>query len=745
VTETHDRSDRPDEHRAAEGVRIIPADEAQHALEAGEASGRRPEDELRYGDVPPRPAGPRPPHRFPLPDSIDPAEAVPRPPVVLPPRDAPVVRASRAAAASSARRAAATPAASAGPADPDEGDSDEGDGSEGVRVLPAEPAPTTAQPPSGPGGQAGQAGDADGRSEPDGWIPEWDPSLEPDLDEPTVPEHVGLPLSTEAPPPVPQAPGRPVLGGVVPDEGLAEPPPIDPRPAAKGITGLRWAEPDLPEPADPPGRPEPPPTEPAPTSTGSTPTGSGRPGQPSYLEPPPPEPYEPVGVDEPLTAPPPDPTSPEEGITMTGATELPHWTEPPGASVPRGLTDSGDEDDLDAWNALSGRGARWRSEHDDWEDAGSDLDDLAGEDTRVGALDQDRSERSDLFSFDEAFERLEEERSGSYPVLDLDQLEGDAADATDEPVRPRRSARRPGATATRMVRSAPRPGLRPQRLTATPSAELGSRVGVGIALTVVVLAAYLVGSKALVVVSLAAVVAAAAESYSILQHLGGPEARSAEFSFRPATLLGLVATGGLMLGGYWKGPAAIPLVLAVTFVAVMAWYLLGVTDARPLANVAVTLMTVVWVGVLGSYAALLLREPRGRELFLGAVAATVLSDVVAYAVGRRIGRTPLAPRVSPGKTREGLVSGAVAAVVVGALVGVVFPAWGGVGDGVALGVVVAVLAPVGDLFESMIKRDLEVKDSGRSLAGHGGVLDRFDSILVVMPAAYYLALALHVA
>ncbi|MST31879.1 hypothetical protein GHK86_03950, partial [Acidimicrobiaceae bacterium USS-CC1] len=233
-----------------------------------------------------------------------------------------------------------------------------------------------------------------------------------------------------------------------------------------------------------------------------------------------------------------------------------------------------------------------------------------------------------------------------------------------------------------------------------------------------------------------AVVGAAGEAYTMLRRSSG---------FRPATLVGLLATAGLSLGAWWKGDAALGLVLAMATVATMLWYLLGVSDARPLANVMATLTVVLWVGLLGAYGAMLLRAPHGRGLFFGAVATAVLADVLSYFGGRSFGRRPLAPHISPGKTVEGLLAGGLGAVLVGVLVGRFVPGWGGVGDGVALGVVVAVFAPVGDLFESLIKRDLDVKDSGRTLAGHGGLLDRFDSILLVLPATYYLAVALHLA
>jgi phosphatidate cytidylyltransferase len=118
--------------------------------------------------------------------------------------------------------------------------------------------------------------------------------------------------------------------------------------------------------------------------------------------------------------------------------------------------------------------------------------------------------------------------------------------------------------------------------------------------------------------------------------------------------------------------------------------------------------------------------------------------VVGFFVGRSMGRTPLMPRVSPNKTVEGLVAGAITAVVLGGIVGSTLHPWAdkGIGAGIVLGILVAITAPLGDLVESMIKRDLGVKDLGGFLPGHGGFLDRFDAVLFALPAAFYWALHL---
>jgi phosphatidate cytidylyltransferase len=192
-----------------------------------------------------------------------------------------------------------------------------------------------------------------------------------------------------------------------------------------------------------------------------------------------------------------------------------------------------------------------------------------------------------------------------------------------------------------------------------------------------------------------------------------------------------------------------PLVLGLFVVFSFLWYLGGVVHARPAMNVAVTVMAFMYVGFLGSFAALLLRIPGvtskgvlahdGVTLFLLPVIATIAYDVGAYAVGSRSGRTPLAPQISPSKTWEGLIGATVSTFVVTLVVVLIFKMhpWT-MGRAFWLAAVVCVAAPLGDLSESMIKRDLGVKDMGSVLPGHGGVLDRIDALLFVAPAAYYL-------
>jgi len=177
---------------------------------------------------------------------------------------------------------------------------------------------------------------------------------------------------------------------------------------------------------------------------------------------------------------------------------------------------------------------------------------------------------------------------------------------------------------------------------------------------------------------------------------------------------------------------------------VIAFVVFGFSDARPSATAAIslTLLGVVWVGG-GLAAFILLRDipEHGRLVVFTVLIAVFADDTAAYFVGRTIGRHKMAPTISPGKSWEGFVGGTIAAMAVA------FFAMYDQGfltdfEAVALGAAIAVSSTLGDLFESAIKRDLGVKDSGRLLAGHGGVLDRIDSILWAGPAAFYAVLAL---
>jgi phosphatidate cytidylyltransferase len=174
-----------------------------------------------------------------------------------------------------------------------------------------------------------------------------------------------------------------------------------------------------------------------------------------------------------------------------------------------------------------------------------------------------------------------------------------------------------------------------------------------------------------------------------------------------------------------------------------AFALKAISEARQAATIAIsgTVMGAMWVGGGLAFVILLRDLPAdGRLAAFSVLLAVWAGDSVAYAAGRLVGRHKMAPRTSPGKTWEGIVFGAAATIYV-AFVALYKQDFLTIGQSVAVGVVVAVTAPAGDLFESLLKRDMEVKDTGTLLGGHGGMLDRIDALLFAAPAVYFTILA----
>jgi len=210
---------------------------------------------------------------------------------------------------------------------------------------------------------------------------------------------------------------------------------------------------------------------------------------------------------------------------------------------------------------------------------------------------------------------------------------------------------------------------------------------------------------------------------------------------QPLTLAGY-AGGLLALLGAERG--GVPWMLGGALTAfVFAFVLKAISETRtePTASISVTVMGSVWIGCGLAFVFLLRGLPEhGRLAAYTVLLAIWAGDTLAYAGGRALGRHRMAPSTSPGKTWEGFAFGTAATVFV-AFVALYKAHFLSVSESLVLGGVIAVAAPLGDLFESMLKRDAGVKDTGRLLGGHGGVLDRIDAILFAAPAAYFCILA----
>lgn len=210
--------------------------------------------------------------------------------------------------------------------------------------------------------------------------------------------------------------------------------------------------------------------------------------------------------------------------------------------------------------------------------------------------------------------------------------------------------------------------------------------------------------------------------------------------WRPAGLIGLAATAAMVLVAHFGHPRDI-LEVAVITVPIVFFAVVARGRGRTTTAIASTLLGVYWIGFAVSHGALLRQLPHGNGVVIDVLVGTFLGDTGAYLGGRLFGRRPLAPSISPSKTVEGLICGMLVAIVSVFLAGL-FQAWLTQTDAVWLGLTVAIVAPIGDLFESAVKRDAGVKDAGRMFGPHGGVLDRADAALFTIVAGYYVWLAL---
>ncbi len=212
-------------------------------------------------------------------------------------------------------------------------------------------------------------------------------------------------------------------------------------------------------------------------------------------------------------------------------------------------------------------------------------------------------------------------------------------------------------------------------------------------------------------------------------------------SLRPLVLAGYAGALATLLGAHLGG--AEWMVGGFMLTLVFAFLLYGIAETRQTATVTMstTILGTAWIAV-GLGHLLLLREvpEHGRLAVFTVLLAVFADDTAAYLVGRLLGRHKLAPSLSPGKTWEGFVAGTAAAIAVSffALYEQDFLT---IPESIALGAAVALAGAAGDLFESALKRDLQVKDSGQLLGGHGGMLDRIDSLLFASVAAFYVVIA----
>lgn len=268
-----------------------------------------------------------------------------------------------------------------------------------------------------------------------------------------------------------------------------------------------------------------------------------------------------------------------------------------------------------------------------------------------------------------------------------------------------------------------------------PAPEPPSRAGrnmpvaiaTGLLLAAMIFLTLFTARPAFFVLVAAAVLAAQHELYRAMRTRGS----------RASEVLGLSAGAIMLLGAYHRGAAALTFVLALATVATVLWFAIDADGEGAPEGIASTLFGIAYVPFLGAHVVLMRNLPDGAAITISYIALAAFYDIAAFATGVFRGRHPLAPSVSPKKSWEGAIGGTAFIIAVAALVGPHIGPFTLV-SAVALAGVTAFCAPLGDLAESLLKRDMSVKDMGTLLPGHGGVLDRIDALLMCGPAAYWL-------
>jgi phosphatidate cytidylyltransferase len=443
-----------------------------------------------------------------------------------------------------------------------------------------------------------------------------------------------------------------------------------------------------------------------------------------------------------------DPDAKREPVRLsftedTGA--LPHWTEPATGEIPRIADVFSDAprdptDDLDVWSSFSAQAPVWSDDV---------VDDSAG--VTVGIP-------TDAPLFDDS-QPIARPAEAAFAADDLDTSAVVArprrepgritigtdptGDAMRRPSTPKKGGRPQREDPSRPIK--PRPGT-PAGRSSAGTAGIGGRdmptaIAVGAIMAIVFVLALMYKPLAVLVVVLLVVGFAAIEFFEKVREKG----------YQPASIVGIVACVAAPLAVYWIGEQALPLVMVFSFIAGCVSFIgAPALSSNPMPNMAITTLGVTWIGLCGSYGALFLHAENragghiGRDTLALLAIGVVVNDVGALLVGSFAGKTPLRGWISPNKSVEGFIGGAVLTVAAMVIVGILKKSetWSSTTHLILLGLVIAILAPLGDLTESMFKRNLDVKDFGHLVRGHGGVLDRFDGFLFALPAVYYLMVVL---
>jgi phosphatidate cytidylyltransferase len=364
---------------------------------------------------------------------------------------------------------------------------------------------------------------------------------------------------------------------------------------------------------------------------------------------------------------------------------LPHWTDAPTGQVPIVVAREAADSD-DPWSAIPA--PAWREGEADW---------VAHEDqfdTAILAGEQ-REDTARPWEFIETEVPHVEEVVTEAPRPEPDRIQRTRRSISANPL------------AGRAVRQ-------------SNDRNFSRSLVTGVLLAAVVSGVFVLGALPVTVMVLVVLALAGAEAYAGFRSAGA----------HPATVLGIVAILTLGVAVYNKGLTSVGAVSVLLIIFGFVWYLNADRAVDVLDGLGATIFVYVWIGVIGSYALLFVAphsfvHGHGLSYLFGAMVLTVANDSGAFVVGRQFGKRPLNRLLSPSKTIEGTAGGTILSV------------WTRKA-GLEAAVAISIVVPLGDLFESMVKRTIGVKDLGRLLPGHGGLLDRIDGLLFALPTMYYL-------
>jgi len=270
------------------------------------------------------------------------------------------------------------------------------------------------------------------------------------------------------------------------------------------------------------------------------------------------------------------------------------------------------------------------------------------------------------------------------------------------------------------------PEKKPGKSQGRAGRNLPAAIGSAVVLLAAIALSLVFWAPAFMIIVSAAVVVAVWEMHQ------GLKARDIDIPQEPLMLGGVV----MVVVAYLFGAPALVTATAVTGLVTMLWLLRRGVPGY-VQNSTAAIFTLVYIPFLGSFVALLLAEDEGVKAIITFILVTIASDIGGYAAGATLGKHPMAPLISPKKSWEGFAGSALACVLAGYLL-VVYLLDGDWWVGVLLGLITVVMATLGDLCESVMKRDLGIKDMSQIIPGHGGLMDRLDSLLATAPPIWLL-------